>query len=81
LLRARAIENLSYVVGVNRVGRDGNDLPYIGGSAIIDYCGNDLEDLRERPGIASATIDLDDLRSFRDRFAFHNDADDFTLRS
>ena len=37
LLRARAIENLSYVAGVNRTGRDGNDIAYSGGSSIIDY--------------------------------------------
>jgi predicted amidohydrolase len=79
LLRARAIENLSYVTGVNRVGRDGNDLPYIGGSAIIDYLGNDLADLGERKGTATATLDLEELQSFRDRFAFHKDADEFTL--
>jgi predicted amidohydrolase len=79
LLRARAIENLSYLAGVNRVGVDGNDLPYAGGSAIIDYLGHDRADLGETEGVATASLDLDELRSFRQRFAFHKDADDFTL--
>jgi omega-amidase len=79
LLRARAIENLSYLAGVNRVGEDGNKLPYAGGSAIIDYLGQDLADLGDHEGSATATLDLAALRKFRDRFAFHEDADDFTL--
>jgi predicted amidohydrolase len=79
LLRARAIENLSFCVGVNRTGIDGNDLPYAGGSAIIDYLGHDLANLGDFPGTTSATLDLDALRQFRERFAFHKDADDFTI--
>jgi predicted amidohydrolase len=80
LLRARAIENLSYLAGVNRVRQDGNDLPYIGGSVVIDYLGNDLANLGDRQGTATVTLDLDDLQVFRDRFAFDKDADEFTIR-
>lgn len=80
LLRARAIENLSYVVGVNRVGMDGNDLPYSGGSAIVDYLGQNVVDLGEKPGTATAELQLDELAKFRDRFAFHMDADEFQLQ-
>lgn len=79
LLRARAIENLSYLAGVNRVGRDGNDLPYNGGSAIIDYLGNDFADLGDKEGSATATLDLESLQTFRERFAFAQDADQFTV--
>jgi predicted amidohydrolase len=79
LLRARAIENLSYVAGVNRVGVDGNELPYTGGSAVIDYLGHALADLGDTEGSATVTLDLDELRTFRERFAFHKDADRFTL--
>ena len=79
LLRARAIENLSYAIGVNRVGTDGNDLPYAGGSAIIDYLGGDLADLGDQPGSATAQLDLEALARFRERFAFHKDADNFVL--
>ncbi|MBT6210203.1 MAG: hypothetical protein HOI35_09315, partial [Woeseia sp.] len=80
LLRARAIENLSFLAGVNRVGKDGNDHPYIGGSAIIDYLGNDLADLGDAEGSATANLDLDLLNKFRERFAFAADADEFTLK-
>lgn len=79
LLRARAIENLSYVAGVNRVGRDGNNLPYAGGSSIIDYFGKDLVNLDDVSGIATATLNAEDLQSYRKRFAFHMDADEFNL--
>ena len=79
LLRARAIENLSYCAGVNRVGRDGNDIPYAGGSAVLDYLGEDMADLGEARGTATVTLEHAALMKFRDRFAFHRDADAFTL--
>ena len=79
LLRARAIENLSYVVGVNRTGVDGNGIPYTGGSAIIDYAGQELANLNDQTGVVSRTLDIDALEKFRERFAFHEDADDFSI--
>jgi predicted amidohydrolase len=79
LLRARAIENLGYCVGVNRVGNDGNGLPYTGGSAIVDFLGADLANLGNKPGTARATLDAEALNEFREKFAFHKDADDFQL--
>ena len=79
LLRARAIENLSYVAGVNRTGTDGNKIPYAGGSAIIDYLGEDLVNLADNAAAVSATLDADKLRAFRERFAFHKDADRFAI--
>jgi len=79
LLRARAIENLSYVAGVNRTGTDGNDIPYAGGSSIIDFLGEDLTNLGDREGTASADLDLEKLTAFRNRFAFHKDADNFAI--
>jgi predicted amidohydrolase len=50
LLRARAIENLSYVIGVNRVGVDGNDHPYAGDSGVIDPVGEPLVELGTHVG-------------------------------
>ena len=79
LLRARAIENLSYVAGVNRTGSDGNDIPYDGGSTIIDFLGADLANLGDQEGTASADLDHEKLSAFRDRFGFHKDADNFTI--
>lgn len=79
LLRARAIENLAYAAGVNRVGTDGNGIAYKGGSAIVDYLGNYLTPVTDVPGTWSATLDLAELRDFRDKFPFHVDADAFAL--
>ena len=79
LLRARAIENLSYAAGVNRTGTDGNNLPYTGGSAVIDFTGEPLADLGDRVAHATVTLDLQALRTFREKFPFHMDADEFSL--
>lgn len=79
LLRARAIENQCYVAGVNRVGKDGNDVSYSGGSALIDYYGNDLANLGDRGGHATVTLDADSLQRFRERFPFDIDADTFAI--
>lgn len=79
LLQARAIENLAYVAGVNRTGRDGNGLPYVGGSAVVDYLGETLTDLGDQPGIATASLNRDALAAFREKFPFDVDADSFSL--
>lgn len=79
LLRARAIENMSYVIGVNRNGVDNNQLPYKGGSSIIDYLGADLANLQDQNGLVSATLDKASLLKCREQLAFHKDADDFTI--
>ena len=80
LLRARAIENVSYVAGVNRVGEDGNGVPYGGDSAVIDFLGNPLACLAEVETEVSVTLDRDRLLRFRERFPFHLDADGFALQ-
>ena len=64
---------------MNRTGVDGNDLPYAGGSAIINYLGQDLTDLSDKPGVATVSLDKAELETFRERFAFHKDADDFSI--
>ena len=79
LLQARAMENLSYCVGVNRVGADANDLLYKGGSAVLDYLGNPLVDAGAKPGVVHTSIDLDSLRAFRKKFPTGMDADGFEL--
>jgi predicted amidohydrolase len=81
LLKARAIENLSYVVGVNRVGTDGKDLPYAGDSVAHDFLGEPLAQLGSEPAITTVELDLAALRAFRDRFPAHLDADRFTLET
>jgi len=80
LLRARAIENLSYVVGLNRVGVDGNDLHYAGDSAVIDFVGEPLVELGSQEQSVTVTLDPAALAAHRERFPAWMDADDFELR-
>ncbi|AQG81536.1 amidohydrolase [Spirosoma montaniterrae] len=79
LLQARAIENLSYVAGVNRVGTDGNGHLYAGDSSIIDFKGDVLFQHSDTELTHQQTLSLDALRAFRDRFPAHLDADSFTI--
>jgi predicted amidohydrolase len=79
LLRARAIENLAYCVGVNRVGVDGNQLPYSGDSAVLDYLGQALVDLGAQEQVVTATLDAAALAAFRRKFPAWVDADAFEL--
>jgi predicted amidohydrolase len=79
LLRARAIENLACVVGVNRVGVDGNDLPYAGDSAVIDPVGETLLELGAQEQVAAVRLDPAPLLAHRERFPAWMDADEFTL--
>lgn len=74
LLRARAIENQAYVVGVNRVGVDGNDLAYAGDTMIVDPLGEELAAAHDDvETIISAEVDPDHVLSVRARFPFLND--------
>ena len=79
LLRARAIENLCYVAGVNRVGKDGKGIEYGGGSAAVDYLGQPLTEAAAGEAVLRARLDRAQLEKFRDRFPFHADADDFSI--
>jgi omega-amidase len=79
LLRARAIENLAYVIGVNRVGTDGNDLPYAGDSAVIDPVGEPLVELGAQEQVVTVSLDPSLLLAHRERFPAWMDADDFML--
>ncbi len=75
LLRSRAIENLSYCLGVNRIGTDDKGLEYIGGSAVIDYKGNTLVDAENESCIQSIFLNKDELYEYRQKFPFYLDAD------
>lgn len=69
LLRARAIENQAYVIGVNRCGSDPY-LPYPGRSLVVDFRGNVLADAGEEEGIVSSNTDLNALRAYRRELRF-----------
>ena len=79
LLRARAIENLSFAAGVNIVGVDGNGVAYTGGSAVYDAEGAALVEAGAHPGVFTATLDGVSLRAYRERFPAWQDADKFEL--
>lgn len=80
LLQARAIENLSYVIGVNRVGIDGNGHAYTGGSAIVDPMGVVLFRQGDSEVVQQQTLSFDTLQKFRERFPANLDADSFSIQ-
>ena len=80
LLRARAIENLCFVAGLNRVGTDGNGIDYSGDSAIIDYVGDPVSEYRDMEVVATSTLLASGLAGHRQRFPAMLDADRFELR-
>ena len=77
LLRARAIENLCYVAGVNRVGTDGNGLAYSGDSAALDFLGQPLVEMGSETGASTVTLSAAALAEHRKRFPAMLDADGF----
>lgn len=79
LLRARAIENLSYCVGLNRVGVDGKGLAYSGDSAVLDFLGRPMVELGAQEQTVVTSLDADALAAYREHFPAWMDADDFSL--
>ena len=80
LLQARAIENMSYVVGVNRVGEDASGHQYVGHSQIVDFMGNHLISPQTNEGVFTAVLTKENLQEARNRFRFLEDQDVFTLQ-
>ena len=80
LLRARAMENLSYAIGVNRVGEDPQGLVYVGDSAILNARGQALAEAQtEGEEVLIATLDYAPLADLRHKFPVWADADTFDL--
>ncbi|MEN9571178.1 MAG: hypothetical protein RL172_2409 [Bacteroidota bacterium] len=79
LLCARAIENQCYVIGVNRVGKDGNGIYHSGNSLVIDPMGEVLYHKADEEDIFTITLDKERLTEVRSRFPFWKDADQFNL--
>ena len=79
LLRARAIENLCFVAGLNRVGTDGNGLHYSGDSAVIDFLGHPLSECSDEEVVVTTTLPAAELIAHRERFPAMLDGDAFTL--
>ncbi|MFL5787431.1 MAG: amidohydrolase [Flavisolibacter sp.] len=79
LLQARAIENQCYVIGVNRIGKDGNDIYHSGDSMVIDPLGEMLYHKAHGDDIFTIKLDRQHLQSIRDKYPFLRDADDFEI--
>ena len=80
LLKARAIENMTYCIGVNRVGLDANAYEYIGHSAVYDCLGasiSSIEPSNEQTEII--TLSAEHLKQTRDKLQFLNDRDEFSV--
>ena len=80
LLKARAIENMSYCVGVNRVGKDVNNHQYTGHSAVYNGLGEALSDINEDEHIEIVELNRNHITSIRSKLKFLEDKDDFILK-
>lgn len=79
LLQARAIENQCYVIGVNRVGDDGNGIHHSGESMIVDPLGEVLYTKKEEEDIFTITLKKSSLDDVRQKLPFWKDADEFQI--
>lgn len=80
LLQARSIENMSYTIGVNRVGIDQNGNEYSGNSKVISYLGEELSHTYlNQESIHTITLNKSEQETTREKFGFLNDQDAFTL--
>jgi omega-amidase len=80
LLKARAIENMAYVMGVNRIGIDDYDLKYNGNSKVFDSVGEDLKLQSKSKKLLQVEISKEVLSKYRQNFGFLNDRDLFELK-
>lgn len=81
LLRARAMENQCYVVGINRIGKDGKDIDHCGGTAVYDFIGQPIATAADNTEqVIYAKLSFSDLSSFKTKFPAYLDADDFDIR-
>ncbi len=79
LLCARAIENQCYVVGVNRVGNDGNGIYHSGNTMVIDPLGEVLYHLKDEEDCFTISLEKEHLQQVREKFPFWKDGDNFKI--
>lgn len=80
LLRARAIENMAYCIGVNRTGKDGNNHEYVGHSAVYDTVGEHISTKDfEKDFVETITLSKEHIKENRNRFHFLDDRDRFEI--
>lgn len=80
LLKARAMENQCYTIGVNRIGKDGRGIDYLGNSQVISPKGEVLNKLENQEGVLFSNLSYDLLQRFRTNFPVLDDADDFSIK-
>lgn len=80
LLKARAVENLSYVVGVNRIGLDANNYEHIGHSQAVDFLGNYILEPQETEGVFVVELDKNVIVETRKKLDFLSDKDTFEIK-
>jgi omega-amidase len=81
LLKARAIENMCYAIGVNRIGLDGANYEYVGHSQVVDFLGNYIIEPQEVEGIFTLKLDREKMLKVRQQLGFLNDRDSFEIRN
>lgn len=81
LLKARAIENVCYTVGVNRVGLDANKYQHVGHSQVNDFLGNSVVSPQENEGVFIVKIYKSILLETRKKLAFLKDQDSFSVQN
>ncbi len=81
LLKARAVENMCYTIGVNRIGTDANKNDYVGHSQAIDFLGNYIVEPQEAEGVFIVELDKKKLVATRSKLAFLEDKDEFKIRN
>jgi predicted amidohydrolase len=79
LLQARAIENQCFAAGVNRIGKDGNDIHYSGDTMVLDPLGETIYHAAAKDETHTVTLRKEDLLRVRTRFPFWQDADRFSI--
>ncbi|WP_369998493.1 amidohydrolase [Winogradskyella sp.] len=82
LLKARAIENMAYCIGVNRVGLDGNNYEYSGHSGAYDVLGNRMDSIpQSKEAIELVTLEKEHITTYREKLGFLKDRDSFNLKA
>ena len=81
LIKARAIENMSYAIGVNRIGEDDNGYEYTGHSQVVDVLGEYLVEPTESEAVFSIELDKEKMMLTRQKLGFLNDRDAFEIKS
>lgn len=79
MLKSRAIENQSYVLGLNRIGEDGNDIDYNGHSLAVNFDGMTIKQAGQNSEVLTVVLSASKLKDYREKFPVHKSADQFQI--